>query len=218
MVKINLLAEGKRAAVRKARPTALLEGRDVGTYMLVGGLLVGLLAALVWWWILDNRIETQQEQIAAAEAEWKRLESISKEVEGYKTDKAELERKIGVIKELKLAQRGPVRVLDHISRALPELLWLDRMHMTLDTIELEGRALNTNAVANFIENLDRVPEFEEPTLQEAIEQTGGVYKFNLNLRYSFTPPPAIAGTAAPGTPPAVPAGAPGAAAPGAGAS
>jgi type IV pilus assembly protein PilN len=218
VVKINLLAEGKRAAVRKARPTALLEGRDVGTYMLVGGLLVGLLAALVWWWVLDNRIETQQEQIAAAEEEWKRLESISKEVEGYKTDKAELERKIGVIKELKLAQRGPVRVLDHISRSLPELLWLDRMHMTLDTIELEGRALNTNAVANFIENLDRVPEFEEPTLQEAIEQTGGVYKFTLNLRYSFTPPPAIAGTAAPGTPPAVPAGAAGATAPGAGAS
>jgi type IV pilus assembly protein PilN len=217
VVKINLLAEGKRAAVRKARPTALLEGRDVGTYMLFGGLLVGLLAALVWWWVLDNRIETQQEQIAAAETEWKRLESISREVEGYKTDKAELERKIGVIKDLKLAQRGPVRVLDHISRALPELLWLDRMHMTLDTIELEGRALNTNAVANFIENLDRVPEFEEPTLQEAIEQTGGVYKFTLNLRYSFAPPAAIAGTAAPGALPAGPAGAAGATAPGAGA-
>ncbi|MGH9360269.1 MAG: PilN domain-containing protein, partial [Thermoanaerobaculia bacterium] len=176
MVKINLLAEGKRAAVRKARPTALLEGRDVGSYLLFGGLLLGLLVAVVWWWMLNSTIQRKQEQIAAAEAEWRRLESISREVEEYKTKKAELERKIGVINDLKLAQRGPVRVMDHISRALPELLWLDRMRMRGDLIEVEGRALNTNAVANFMENLDKVPEFEEPTLKEATEQTGGVYK------------------------------------------
>ncbi|HEX5760957.1 MAG TPA: PilN domain-containing protein [Thermoanaerobaculia bacterium] len=192
MVKINLLAEGKRAAVRKARPTALLEGKDVGLYMLAGGLLVGILAALVWWWVLDGTIERKQAEIGAAEAELARLESTSREVEEYKVKKAELERKIGVINDLKLAQRGPVRVMDQVSRALPELLWLDRLRMAPDLIEIEGRALNTNAVANFIENLDRVPEFEEPTLQDATEQPGGTYKFVVNFRYSFGPPAAPA--------------------------
>ena len=73
--------------------------------------------------------------------------------------------KIKVIGDLKLNQSGPVRVMDLISQALPELLWLDRMKMEASNIEIEGRAFNTNAVANFIERLDRMPEFEEPTLK-----------------------------------------------------
>jgi Tfp pilus assembly protein PilN len=59
--------------------------------------------------------------------------------------------------------------------------------MSASTIEIDGRAFNTNAVANFIENLDKVPEFGEPTLKDTQEQAGGVYKFVINLNYSFTP-------------------------------
>ncbi len=127
-----------------------------------------------------------------------------KEVEDYKAKKAELERKIGIINDLKANQRGPVRVMDYVSRALPELLWLDRMTMNATTIEVEGRAFNTNAVATFIENLDRVPEFEEPTLKDATEQTGGVYKFVIDFNYSFAPPKGRRRptTAAPGSTPA----------------
>ena len=48
MIKINLLSEGKRA-VRKAKPAAsLLEGKDVGQYLIVLGLVVllGIAAAI----------------------------------------------------------------------------------------------------------------------------------------------------------------------------
>src|SRR5947199_9177398 len=99
----------------------------------------------------------------------------------------EIDRKFKVINYLTLNHRGPVRVMDNVSRALPELLWLDHMTMTASAIELDGRAFNTNAVANFIENLDKVPEFGEPTLKDTQEQAGGVYKFVINLNYSFAP-------------------------------
>ncbi|MEA2693470.1 MAG: type pilus assembly protein PilN, partial [Acidobacteriota bacterium] len=115
------------------------------------------------------------------------LSSVIKEVDDYKSKKGELERKIKVINDLKLNQRGPVKVMDNISRSLPELLWLDHLTMSASTIEIDGRAFNTNAVANFIENLDKVPEFGEPTLKDTQEQAGGVYKFVINLNYSFTP-------------------------------
>jgi Tfp pilus assembly protein PilN len=83
-----------------------------------------------------------------------------------------------------------VRVMDYIARALPELLWLDRLRMTPDSIEIEGRAFNTNAVANFIENLDKVPEFDEPILKSTEQQAGNaqavsIYKFVISFHYSF---------------------------------
>jgi type IV pilus assembly protein PilN len=187
MIKINLLAEGKRTAVRKTKPAQLLEGKDLAPWLLLVGSLVGLLAFGAWWYLLHGEIAEHDQEIASAQREVDRLQAVLREVEDYKQKKAELERKIKLINDLKLNQRGPVRVMDDISRALPELLWLDTMKMGANTIELTGRAFNTNAVANFIENLDKMPEFEEPTLKDTQEQTGGIYKFQINFNYNFAP-------------------------------
>ena len=75
--------------------------------------------------------------------------------------------------------------MDSISRALPELLWLDRMDMNANSIHLAGRAFNTNAVATFIENLDKVVEFQEPILQDLSQGNGGVYNFSVVFNYSY---------------------------------
>src|SRR5690348_96470 len=164
MIKINLLSEGKRpAAVRKK--SAKLEGQDLGQWMLLAGIAVGLLALAGAWYLQNQKTTAKQEEVAAAQREVDQLASVIKEVEDFKEKKAELERKIGIINDLKANQRGPVRVMDYVSRALPELLWLDSMTMKADSITVEGRAFNTNAVANFIDNLDKVPEFDEPTLK-----------------------------------------------------
>jgi len=184
MIKINLLSEGKRpAAVRKK--SAKLEGADVGQWMLLAGIAVGLLGIAAAWYLQDQKTKAKQAEVAAAQREVDQMASVIKEVEDYKEKKAELERKIGIINDLKANQRGPVRVMDYVSRALPELLWLDTMTMKSDSISVEGRAFNTNAVANFIDNLDKVPEFDEPSLKGTDLQTGGIYKFRVDFNYSF---------------------------------
>jgi type IV pilus assembly protein PilN len=191
MVKINLLSEGKRpAAVRKAKmPAGLkLEGKEVGQWMLLLGIVLWAMVFGVSLWLQNNKLDAKREEVAQAEREVAALAAVIKEVEDYKAKKVELERKIGIINDLKANQRGPVRVMDYISRALPELLWLDRMRVAGDSIQIQGRAFNTNAVANFIENLDKVPEFEEPTLEGTSQEGAGVYRFTINFKYSFAKP------------------------------
>jgi Tfp pilus assembly protein PilN len=61
------------------------------------------------------------------------------------------------------------------------------MTMNAATIEVEGRAFNHNAIAAFMDNLDKVPEFEEPTLKDSQAQPGGIQKFVINFTYSFAP-------------------------------
>lgn len=207
MIKINLLAEGKRpAAVRKSKSPkrALLESEHLaGILLLVGLLVVGLLPSGAWWWLKRAEIADNKQEIADAERRVEELSAIIEEVEEYKAKQAELERKIQVIEDLRRNQRGPVQVMDSISRALPELLWLDNMQMNANTITLTGRAFSTNAVATFIENLDGVEEFDEPSLR-GLQERGQVYNFNIAFAYSFTAPeeppedgvePAVADTA-----------------------
>ncbi len=209
MIKINLLTEGKRpAAVRRAR-TPGAASQDIAMWMLLVGALIGVLAAGGYWWYLNGKLKEKQDEVVQEQKEVDALQAVIKEVEDFKRKKKGLADKIAVINELKSNQRGPVRVMDYISRALPELLWLDRLKMNASTIEVEGRAFNPNAVANFMDNLDKVPEFKEPVLKDTSAQGGGVYKFFITFDYSFAPPKKPeAGTGTPGA--AKPGGAPGA--------
>jgi hypothetical protein len=77
-----------------------------------------------------------------------------------------------------------IRLLDGISRSLPERLWLDRLTVSPDQILIEGKAFNTNAIAiaNFIENLDRLPDFAEPTLLGVSEESEKTYRFSLSVQ------------------------------------
>jgi type IV pilus assembly protein PilN len=187
MIKINLLSEGKRpAAVRKAR-AAGAPGQDLALWMLVLGALAGVLAAGAYWWMVNGRLQEKLAEVAQAQKQVDALQAVIKEVDEYKVKKKNLTDKIGVINDLKSNQRGPVRIMDYVSRALPELLWLDRMKMNASSIELEGRAFNPNAVANFLDNLDKVPEFKEPVLKDTSAQTNAVYKFLITFDYSFAP-------------------------------
>ena len=193
MIKINLIAEGKKAVTRKSKAAAGgSPPTDMSQLLLLGGLLLGLALWGGYWFYLKHQIAVREEKIAEHEAEVRRLESIIKEVEDYKIKKAALEHKINVINELKQNQQGPVRIMDQVSRALPELLWLERMDVTGTSIGVSGSAFNINAIANFIENLDKSQEFQEPILRDST-RAGQVYNFTVNFSFKPPPPPPAAG-------------------------
>ncbi len=207
MIKINLLAEGKRPVVARKAKSGFAGGggetREVGNLLLVAGVVVGLLAAGGWLLLVQGKLKQKEKEVQAAQREVEELKQVIKEVDDYKIKKAELERKIDVINGLKANQRGPVQIMDQVSRALPELLWLSNMDVTPTTINLRGSAFNMSAVANFIDNLDKVDEFAEPILNDATQRASRgarseIYEFKINLGYSFNKPKAPTLTTEPG--------------------
>lgn len=193
MIKINLLAEGKRPVVARKSKSGLASGggtREYGNLLLVVGVVLGLLAGGGWVFWVQSKLNQKAKEVQAAQREVEALKQVIQEVEDYKIKKADLERKIDVINGLKANQRGPVQIMDQVSRALPELLWLSSLDVTPTTINLRGSAFNMSAVANFIDNLDKVDEFAEPILNDATQVAAKgarmeVYDFKVNLGYSF---------------------------------
>ncbi len=184
MIKINLVAEGKKPAV--ARKSAGGERRgfapsgDMSQYFLLGGLVLGLLIFGIWWWQLNSRIQANNESIRIAEERVRELEEFIRQVDEAEAKEAALNQKINVITDLKNNQSGPVEVMDEVSKALPELLWVDRLDQQGTGVTISGRAFNTQAVSNFIANLDAVPSFSEPELRDTQKPSGGdVYTFTL---------------------------------------
>lgn len=188
MIRINLLSEGRKPIAARKSPLSGLSlgtgGLDAATVALAAVLVLGVLVTLIYNWMLAGRVTTKGREVSEARAEVSRLAPIIKEVEDFKAKKQDLETKVAVINELRANQRGPVQVLDKVSRSLPELLWLTSMEFRDDQLSISGEAFNTNAVALFIENLDKVSEFEEPVAGPVTRsQRGALYNFQIDVTF-----------------------------------
>ena len=193
MIKINLVAERKPT---KAKGPGVLSqftlGRNINNYLVAGLLIIGLVVVGFTYWRLSSRLSGLRAEVAENQREYERLKPIIAEVERFKVNNAELKRKIEVIEQLKANQHGPVRLMDEVSKALPELLWLTAMNMGGNVVTVNGQALNENAVANFISNLTASPFFQEPSLRIMRQTDAGVFEFELTWDFSHTPREAAA--------------------------
>ena len=165
---------------------------NVNSILVVGGLILGLLIGAGWWFLQKRALAERQETVAVKTTEAQRLESIIKEVEDYQKRKDNLQKRIDLINQLKQSQKGPVRIMDQISKDLPDLVWLDKLNMSGGVISIDGRGLNPNAIANFVENIKTDQFFEEPDLRSvtgmAVAAGGApVYSFNMSFKFTYAP-------------------------------
>jgi Tfp pilus assembly protein PilN len=162
---------------------------NVNNILIVAGLIVGAVVAGGWWFVQNNKLKERKATVEAKKQTATRLEAIIKEVDDYTKRKESLQKRIDLINQLKQNQKGPVKVMDRISQDLPDLVWLDNMTVAGGVVTLSGRALNPNAVANFVDNVKNDPLFEEPELQHLtqVSVTPLVYGFDMTFRFSYAP-------------------------------
>ena len=182
MIKINLLVEARAERVARA-PLIAFGAANMNNYIIVGLIVAGLAFVGLRYWRLSSKLSAIRAEIAVNQREYERLKPIIAEVERFKKQNLELKHKIEVIENLKQHQYGPVRIMDEVSKALPDLLWLTNMTVNGDVIQLQGQALNENAVANFISNLAASPFFAEPSLGIMQQDDRGIFTFNLSCKF-----------------------------------
>jgi type IV pilus assembly protein PilN len=205
LIKINLVREGRAVRGATGAPAAVpgvaaaAGPGNLNNILIVGLTLVGVLVALGYW-LMTKRNQTRTlDTMAQRKAEAQKLESAINAVNDFQKKKDSLQKRIDLINQLKQNQKGPVRIMDQVSRDLPDLVWLDTMNISSGHISLNGRGLNPNAIALFVSNVKQDPFFEEPTVG-AVTQLGAnppVYSFDMQFGFTYAPkqPGAAEGTA-----------------------
>ncbi len=180
MIRINLLPGPKG---RQAKPQY-----DVRAQALLGVGLLTITLAGCWWYSasLDETIETKQTEKVDKEKQVVQLKEQVKQVSDFEQRKKVLEDKNRIIDQLEKSRIGPVKVLDHVSQSLEPLkVWLVRVGLTGQSIDLEGRAMTNDDVVEFVNNLRRTDYFTDINLQEsrsAVESQVSLYQFKLAFK------------------------------------
>jgi type IV pilus assembly protein PilN len=171
MIRINLAASERAAKAKTKAPSAALPPGALQSYLLLalfaGGALVVCAGA---WWFQSNRLKQLDTQIAADEKRQRDLQAIKQQVDQFQQKKAMLENKVLVIEQLRLAQKSPVHMLDEISKALPDYVWLTQMDETRGSLRFQGQSNSLAAVADFISGLQRSGWFPMVDLASAQEK------------------------------------------------
>ncbi|RLE21917.1 MAG: hypothetical protein DRJ65_15010, partial [Acidobacteria bacterium] len=84
-------------------------------------------------------------------------------------------------------QKGPVRILDEVSRAMPDLLWLTSLNLSGTHLTLSGMVLDENAFANYVDNLNASPFFGEPTVVTLQRSRDNAFSFRLECDFIYSP-------------------------------
>ena len=187
MIKINLISEAPTAAVTKRKRPEFSLGAKQGDIILVTILAIALAVSGTWWYLLTSERADLKETERQRTVERDELQPFIDKVEELEAKRTLLKRKVDVINDLKNKQHGPVRIMDEVSRALPDLVWLTRLELAGNAITLTGQAMDENAVANYYSNLDASPFFEEPVVKN-LARRGEDFSFTLSAVFTYEPP------------------------------
>lgn len=198
MIRINLLAVERE---QKKRPS-LLATQKVA---IAGSAILAAAALFLGWRFVSLRQESARvdAEIKAAQLETQRLRTVLQDVQNFEARKQQLQQRVALIEELRKGQSGPVRMLDEISRALPDRLWLTTLTQDATGVKLEGRTTSLTALSDFVGNLENSGYFARPVeiLDSQVENNqgaGDVVRFSVKAQFQLPGAPA-------GTTPAAPA-------------
>ena len=204
MIKINLLAT-ERKAVKKAFSIQTGQKLTVACSLIlvVAGVLIG------WrYWSLGRESVLLDQQISSAQQETQQLHSVIQQVQQFEQRRAQLQQRVALIEELRRNQTGPVHMLDQISRALPEMLWLTGLKQAAtdsNEVLIEGLATSPTTVSDFVANLEasgyfkRSVEIVSTQVQPIAGPPGELIQFQVRAIFQQ---PGSALAAAAGAPPA----------------
>jgi type IV pilus assembly protein PilN len=190
MIRINLLA-----GERERPKTKVAVAFDIGQKVTLISSLVLVVTALGigwWWWSLDRQKARIASDIAEAQRETGRLQSILQQVAGFNKQKQQLQQRVGLIESLRRGQSGGVHMLDELSKALPEMLWLTQLKQDGGELTIEGRCTTLTALSDLVANLEHSRYFRKPVeivdSQVDNAQTQGPELIKFALKATFAIP------------------------------
>jgi Tfp pilus assembly protein PilN len=190
MIKINLLesSKGKNKRGGGGGPSLpSMEMGDMGSPKLkvLVVLVVAGLFNLGLWYRLDHQAKAIAAHMKVAEEKNRELADVKARFLERQNQANNYKRRVDVIDGLRKNQTGPVNLLAMLGETVnnTEAVWLLKMDDQGPSVNLEGTALSTDAVANLIANLQKTGYFKTVEIKETYqdEQIKDMQAFQFTL-------------------------------------
>ena len=153
MIRINLLPF--RAARKKENIR-----RQVSVFFLC---LLLVMVVLVWvHFYLGNKQTRLTTSVSDTKKELALYKKKNDEINEIRKKLKDLEMRQNVIEDLEKQRFEPVHIMEELTdKIVPERMWLTRLNIGGNQMDIDGIALDNKTVADFIDNLERISKLNE---------------------------------------------------------
>lgn len=171
MIRINLLKPETKDIKETAAAPGVTEApakqpRNLGSLIFL--LLVVALGAYLY--LQRRAFDRENELLATAKLEKQKLQYVTAKLEEQRKLKASLERKINLINGLRAQQDMAARMMDQLSRSLPDWVWLSEVNYDSKGLLIKGKALSNNLIADYMTSLENSPVFMNVSLSSSTQR------------------------------------------------
>ena len=136
---------------------------------LIGVVLVGAVLVLAGGWVLDGRLDEQNQLNARLTKDIEELDKKIVEIKDLEKEREELLARMRVIQELQGNRPVIVRVFDEIARKLAKGVHFTKLAMKSKVLSVNGFAESNNRISSLMRNLDNSDWFANPNLKSIRE-------------------------------------------------
>ena len=175
MIRINLLEAPKPKNKRSAMPAMpAMEVGNVGSPRVKVLMAIGLAAIFNFytWYHLDAQKKQIEQNMAKAEQKNRELADVKSRYLARQREAENYKRRVDVIDQLRNNnQGGPVNLMAMVGETVnnTEAVWLNNMKDQGASVDIEGMALSSDAVANLISNLQKTGYFRNVEIKESMQ-------------------------------------------------
>jgi type IV pilus assembly protein PilN len=185
MIRINLVAPEKPTQQRKAASSAAPGAFQFYFLLMV---CIGGAAAIsfVGWFSKNSEISRLDTDIGKAQERQRQLQAVKAQVDALEAKRKIYQMKVDLIERLRLEQSDPVHLLDEVSKALPDFVWLKTLDQSGATLRITGMSSGLIAVADFVSNLQRAgwfPQVDMGTARESAAGTASAIEFTVTAQF-----------------------------------
>jgi type IV pilus assembly protein PilN len=188
MIRINLVGapkpKSKKASMSSMPSVDIGEAGSPTLKILVVLVLAGVVNG-GYWYQLDKQKQSIAIKMQQAEQKNRELADVKARYMERQRQADNYKRRVDVIDQLRKAQTGPVELLAMVGQTVnnTEAVWLNNVKDQGNTVDIEGMALSSDAVANLITNLQKTGFFKTIEIKETVqdEQVKDMQAFQFTL-------------------------------------
>ena len=171
MIRINLL-KPENKDIRETVVAGISEdkakkGPNLGNLVF----LILVIGLGLFYFFQQKAFDRENTLLTKARQEKSQLQYVEAKLEEQKRARESLDRKITLIETLNSQRDLAPRLMDELNRRLPEWVWLSELTYDDKGLQIKGRALSNNLIADYIGNLEASPQLMNVNLVSSTQKT-----------------------------------------------
>jgi len=189
MIRVNLLRPEKKEVVSGGETVSYIEEskeKKINMMALAGAVVITIGITGLLYFLQSNRLDAERKILEDRRVRKVELEKVLKKLTEVEITKKILDSKIKIIGDLKLKQKDTVLMMDKLSASLPDWVWLNSLNFSGNILNIEGKALSNNLIADLINNLQNSNYFTNIQLKTSVrkrEAGSDIFEFKLQCQF-----------------------------------